>query len=72
MPVAWLIATGLLSLTGAFVDGFEDAILFLLAIAVVDNSPLDGQVTDTTNIDKVRLAFEEKSPRFAEWLPCTA
>ena len=31
MPVAWLIATALLSLTDAFVAGLGDAILFLLA-----------------------------------------
>ena len=72
MPVAWLIATGLLSLTDAFVAGLGDAILFLLPFADVDSSPSGGQVTDTANIDEVRLAYDEKSPHFAEWLPCIA
>ena len=71
MPVARLIATGFLSLTDAFVVVLADAILFFLAIAVVDRSPSGGQVTDTANIDEVRLAYDVKSPRFAEWLPCT-
>ena len=68
MPVARLIATGLLSLTDTFVVGFEDAILFFLAIVGVDSSPSGGQVTGTANIDEVRLAYDEKSPR----LPYTA
>ena len=71
MPVAWLIATGLLSLTFAFVARLGDANLFLFAIADVDSSPSGGQVTDTANIYKVRLAYNEKNPCFAEWLPCT-
>ena len=70
--MAWLIATGLLSLTDAFIAGLGDAILFLLVIADVDSSPSGGQVTDTTNIYEVRLAYNEKSRRFPEWLPCTA
>ena len=72
MRVPWLIATGLLSLTDAFVAWLGDAILFLLAIADVDSSPFGGQVTDTANIYEVCLAYDEKSPCFAEWLPCIA
>ena len=72
MPVARLIATGLLSLTDAFVARHGDAIFFLPAIADVNNSPSGGQVTDTANIAEVRLAYDEKSPRFAEWLLSTA
>ena len=56
----------------AFVAGLGDAILVLLAIAEVGSSPSGGHVTDTANIDAVRLAYDEKGRRFAEEMPCKA
>ena len=59
MPVAWLIATGITSLTGAVLVGRGDGLLIQAAIqtSAVGSSLPGGQAIDTANINNVRQTY---------------
>ena len=74
MPVAWLTAAGITSLTGVVLVGHGDSLLLQAATqtSVLGSSLSGGQGTDTANITEVHPTYNVVQHQSSYWPSCPA